>query len=162
MNQEYKNFLSTARKKPISEHFTLFEVCNSDTALRLNIDNRPTPQVVVNATATIKNVLEKVRTHFNAPVIVHCMYRCPALNKKVGGVMPEPSKNIKGSQHLYGQAADFHVEGHTIQEVFDYIKNNIIFDQVIQEGTWVHVSFRFTPANRREALIYKNGKYING
>ena len=151
MNQEYKNFLSTARKKPISEHFTLFEVCNSDTALRLNIDNRPTPQVVVNATATIKNVLEKVRTHFNAPVIVHCMYRCPALNTKVGGV--------NTSQHLTGQAVDFNIQGISIQETFDYIRKNLIFDQIIQEGTWVHCSFSLTK-NRKEALLYKGGKYI--
>ena len=59
-NEEYKKFLQGAKKKPISEHFTLFEVCNSDTALKLNIDNRPTAQVVTNATALCKNVLEKV------------------------------------------------------------------------------------------------------
>lgn len=151
MNEDYKNFLQGAKKKPISEHFTLFEICNSDTALKLNIDNRPTAQVVTNATALCKNVLEKIRTHFNSPVIVHCMYRSPSLNDKI--------KGVKTSQHVTGQAVDFHVQGHTIQEVFDYIKHNIIFDQVINEGTWVHCSFSLVK-NRKQSLKLVNGKYI--
>ena len=151
-NEEYKNYLSTARKKTISEHFTLFEVIYSDTALKFNIDNRPTAQILYNATALCKNVLEKIRTHFNAPVIVHCMYRCPALNTKVGGVST--------SQHVTGQAVDFHVENHTIEEVFNYIKQNLLFDQLIQEGTWIHCSFNLVK-NRRQSLRLVNGKYIS-
>lgn len=154
MNEEYKAYLQNARKNKITEHFTMFDICNSSTAIAKNIDNRPTTQIVVNATALIKNVLEPTRTHFNSPLIVNCMYRSPNLNTAVGGVAT--------SQHVKGQAADFIVKNHSIQETFDYIKHNLIFDQLIHEGTWVHVSFRVSPPNRREALIYKNGKYIKG
>lgn len=135
----------------------MFEIINSDTAIAKKIDNRPTAQVVTNATALIKNVLEKVRIHFNSPLNVNCMYRSPALNKIVGGV---PT-----SQHVTGQAADFTVQGHTVEEVFQWIKNNLIFDQLILEysnnSKWVHVSFNAIK-NRHQSLIYKNGKYING
>lgn len=151
MNQAYKDYLQNSRKNKISEHFTLFEVINSITALKLNIDNRPTAQVIKNATLLIKNVLEPIRTHFDSPITINCMYRCPNLNKAVGGV--------GNSQHLYGQAADITVKNHSVQEVFDYIKNNLIFDQVIQEGTWVHVSFN-PLHNRKESLLYKGGKYL--
>lgn len=157
MNEEYKNFLQGARKKPISEHFTLFDVCNSSTALIKGIDNRPTAQVVTNATALIKNVLEKARGHFNSPVIVNCMYRCPTLNKAVGGATDKQGKPT--SQHCYGQAADITVKGHSVKEVFDYIKKNLIFDQLINEGTWIHISFSLVK-NRRQSLRLVNGKYI--
>ena len=157
MNSEYKNFLQGAKKKPISEHFTLFDVCNSVTALAKNIDNRPTAQVVKNATLLIKNILEPLRNHFDAPLNVNCMYRSPALNKAVGGAT--------NSQHVAGQAADITVQGHTVEEVFQWIKNNLIFDQLILEysnnSKWVHVSFNAIK-NRHQSLIYKNGKYING
>lgn len=151
MNEEYKLFLQGARKKQISEHFTLFEICNSATALAKNIDNRPTAQVVTNATALIKNVLEPIRRHFNSPVIVNCIYRSPALNAEV--------KGVKTSQHVTGQAADFTVQNHSVEEVFLFIKNNLIFDQVIQEGAWIHCSFN-SIKNRRQALRLINGKYI--
>ncbi len=156
--QDYLDYRKTAKNKKISEHFTMFEIINSDTAISKKIDNRPTTQVVTNATALIKNVLEKVRIHFNSPVIVNSIYRSPDLNKAVGGAVDKNGK--PKSQHCFGQAADITVKGHSVQEVFDYIKHNLIFDQIIFEGTWVHVSFRITPTNRREALIYKNGKYI--
>ena len=152
MNQDYKQYLQNAKKNKISEHFTVFEIANSITALRLNIDNRPTAQVITNATLLIKNILEPIRNHFNSPLIVNCMYRCPTLNHSIGGVAT--------SQHLTGQAADITVQNHSVQEIFEYIKHNLIYDQVIQEGTWIHVSFRIMPTNRREALIYKGGKYI--
>ena len=151
MNEEYKNFLQGARKKTITTHFTMFDICNSSTAIAKNIDNRPTTQIVVNATALIKNVLEPTRIHFNSPLIVNCMYRSPQLNTAVGGVAT--------SQHVKGQAADITVQNHTVQEVFDYIKHNLIFDQIIQEGTWVHCSFSLVH-NRKESLKLVNGKYI--
>lgn len=151
MNKEYKDFLQGAKKKKISEHFTLFDVCNSSTALLKNIDNRPTSQVVTNATALIKNVLEPIRNHFNTPVLVNCMYRCPELNKLVGGV---PT-----SQHCTGQAADIVIKGKTIEEVFNFVKNNLIYDQAIQEGSWLHISFNLVK-NRKQALRFINGKYI--
>jgi len=159
MNQNYKTYLQNSRKNKLTEHFTVFEVINSLTALKLNIDNRPTAQVISNAKLLCINVLEKVRLHFNKPIIVHSFYRSPDLNYAIGGVKPDLSKGIRGSQHMYGEAADITVQNHTVQEVFDYIRKNMIYDQVIQEGTWVHVSFN-PVHNRRQALLYKGGKYF--
>ena len=149
--QDYLVYRKDAVKKKISEHFTMFDVVNSATALARKIDNRPTAQVVTNATALIKNVLEPIRNHFNSPLNVNCMYRSPNLNKVVGGVST--------SQHVKGQAADITVNNHSIQEVFNYIKKNLVYDQLIQEGTWIHISFSLIK-NRKQSLKLVNDKYL--
>lgn len=157
MNEEYKKYLQNSRKNKVSEHFTVFEIVNSSTAIIKNIDNRPTTQIIKNATLLIKNVLEPIRIHFNSPVDINSIYRSPDLNKAVGGAVDKDGKPI--SQHCYGQAADFTVRGHSVEEVFLWVKNNLIFDQLIHEGTWVHVSFN-PIKNRHQALRLINGKYI--
>ena len=147
----YQLYLINAKKQKITENFTMFEVCNSGTELLKRIDNTPTIQVIANATELIKNVLQPTRNHFKAPLKVNCIYRSPELNKEVKGATT--------SQHLTGQAADFIINGINLFEVFDWIKHNLDFDQLIFEGSWVHVSYKKT-GNRKQYLIYKNGKYI--
>ena len=158
MNEDYKTFLQGAKKKNITPHFTLFEVCNSATAIAKNIDNRPTAQVIVNATALCKNVLEKIREHFGKPITITNMYRCPKLNDAVGGAKDEHG-NPK-SQHCYGQAADFVIAGISDLDIVNYIRKYLIFDQLILEQAngahWVHISFSLVK-NRRQCLKY-NGK----
>lgn len=153
MNEDYKNFLQGARKKPISEHFTLFNVCNSQTAIAKNIDNRPTAQIVVNATATAKNVMEKLYAKFGITGDdINSWFRNDKLNGSIKG-------SSSTSQHPKGMAVDFTPKKHSLTEVFNWIKSNLIFDQVIYEGTWIHVSFSLVK-NRRQALRLVNGKYI--
>lgn len=148
---EYKLYLASAKKEQISTHFTLYDVSHSNTAIAKGIDNRPSPDIVANAKNLILNVLEPLRNHFNKPVIVNCMYRCPELNKVIGGV--------KNSQHVSGKAADIVVRGINLKDAFEYIKKNLIFDQVIYEGSWIHVSF-VTGHNRKQSLKLVNNKYI--
>lgn len=89
------------------------------------------------ATATM---LQAVRDHFCAPVIVHSGYRCPQLNAVVGGSAT--------SQHVKGEAVDFHVHGNDLRTVFDWIRreSGLPFGQLILEGhqggawTWIHLS----------------------
>lgn len=80
--------------------------------------------------------MEPLRAHFGQPVIVHSGFRGADLNRAVGGV--------KGSQHWKGEALDFHVVGHSLQAVFDWIRNESGFEfgQVILEGapSWIHLS----------------------
>lgn len=150
---KYQLYLINAKKQKITENFTMFEVCNSETALLKGIDNTPTIQVTSNAIELIKNVLQPTRNHFKASVKINCIYRCPKLNSDT------LIKGSSTSQHLTGQAADFVINGINLLEVFDWIKHNLNFDQLIFEGTWIHVSYKKT-GNRKQSLIYKNGKYI--
>lgn len=131
----------------LTPNFSLEEFTLSNTAVRSGIDNTPSVEVINNLLLLCKYVLEPLREKlsekFNktVPIIVTSGYRSPALNTAVGG--------SRTSQHMEGRAADIHVPGMTVEELFQFIVENLSFDQCIQEfNSWVHVSW----ANRNQAL----------
>lgn len=129
------------------KHFTIEELCRSDTARSRGIDNSPTEEVRKNLTALVGNVLDPLREWYGKPIYVNSGYRCPALNKAVGGVA--------NSQHLTGQAADIDVNDRAEnRRLMKHIEENLDFDQLIWEngGAWVHVSYRADGRNRRQVL----------
>ena len=129
------------------KHFTIDELCRSDTARSRGIDNSPTEDVRKNLTALVGNVLDPLREWYGKPIYVNSGYRCPALNKAVGGVA--------SSQHLTGQAADIDVNDRAEnRKLMKHIEDNLDFDQLIWEngGAWVHVSYRADGKNRRQVL----------
>lgn len=127
----------------LSTHFRLSEFTASQTATRRGIDNTP-PRDVVDTLKRTALGLEAVRSLLMAPIIISSGYRSPALNKAIGGA--------KSSQHVKGEAVDFICPGFgSPKEVCEAIaRSNLRFDQLIYEGTWVHISFADT--NRREVL----------
>lgn len=135
----------------LSKHFSLEEMTKSQTASRKGIDNTPTPEVVENLKLLCENVLEYIRVRFGKPITVNSGYRGPALNKAIGGA--------KNSQHMTGQAADIEIIGVDNKVLFNWIKDNVEFDQLIleyyKEGVpdsgWVHVSWN-KAGNRRHTL----------
>lgn len=135
----------------MGKYFTIAELTKSDTANKKNIDNSPSKQVETNLNQLITNILDPLREAYGEPIIVSSGYRCPALNKAVGGAT--------SSQHTLGQAADIHSKSNTKEnnkKIFDLIKNlKLPFDQLINEYNykWVHVSY--SPRNRRQILNIK-------
>lgn len=130
------------------KYFTIKELCGSTTAEERGIDNTPTPQAVENMTRLINVVLDPLREAYGRPITTTSGYRSPALNAVTKGA----SKN---SQHMTGEAADITVgtkEGN--KWLFDYIKANLPFDQLIDEYnySWVHVSLDADMCNRREII----------
>lgn len=125
----------------LTEHFNIYEMCKSETALRRGLDNRPPPFVIENLTLLCINVLEPVRNHFNAPVKVTSGYRSPDVNVAVGG-----SRN---SDHTRGMAADIEIPGLPNYDLALFIAENLQFTQLILEfytpgvpdSGWVHVSY---------------------
>jgi hypothetical protein len=142
----------------LTKNFTLEEMYKSTTAIRLGIDNTPSDIAIKNLLLLCQKVLQPLREHMDESIKVSSGYRSPALNKKIGG--------SKSSQHCLGQAADISC-GERTAELYEYIKNNLIFDQIIWEfgddhnPDWVHVSYSST-RNRKECLrAYKiNGKTV--
>lgn len=132
----------------LTENFTINEMTYSVTAMSNKIDNRPSVEVIANLKALCENVLQPLRNHLGCAIIVTSGYRCSELNKKIGG---KPN-----SQHLKGQAADFVVPQKKLKEVFDYIKNNLPYDQLLYEynktDKWIHVSFCSNKSNRHQAI----------
>jgi hypothetical protein len=149
----------------LSKYFTLAELTPSGTAKRLGIKNDPTPAHLECLKGLSVNVLDKVREHFGKPIWVSSGYRSKALNE----VTPGSSAT---SQHCSGEAADLDQDGRgtgvTNKMVFDYIKDHLIFDQLIYEyGTdanpdWVHVSWESTGKQRKQVLrcTRVNGKPV--
>lgn len=127
------------------KYFTLNELTRSDTATKNKIDNTPTAEAVKNLTVLVDNVLDPLREMYGKPIYISSGYRCPALNKAVGGV--------PGSQHKTGQAADINQRSREENaRIFKLVEENLDFDQLLWEngGQWVHVSFRADGKNRRQ------------
>jgi hypothetical protein len=145
----------------ISQHLDLVEVTRSETAKRRGISNEPTPEHLENFKILAENVFEKMRVHFGVPIRISSGYRSKALNTAIGGSLT--------SQHCKGEAIDIDMDGSTSgvtnKMLYDYIKDNLEFDQLIWEfGTdanpdWVHVSYSKVK-NRKQKLkaIKSNGK----
>lgn len=149
----------------ISEHLSLNEVTNSSTAKRLGIDNTPTDAHLNNLKLLAEKVFEPVRNHFGKPIGVSSGYRSQALNEATPG-------SSATSQHCTGEALDLDQDNLgtsiTNKMVFEYIKNNLEFDQLIWEyGTdsnpdWVHVSYESSGKQRKQILrcTRVNGKPV--
>jgi hypothetical protein len=153
----------------LSEHFTLEELTFSSTAVARGIDNTAPAGIAEHLKVTAAG-LEKVRALLGHPLYVDSGYRSPALNVAVRGVAT--------SAHCTGYAADFICPafGSPLEIVHAIRDHNarcmeqmlgadlILFDQLIQEGTWVHISF--DPKMRREVLTahFSGGKasYTHG
>jgi len=144
----------------ISKHISYKEGVYSRTAERLGIDNTPSEYDLQNMEILAEKIFEPLREWVGGPIAINSFYRCKELNQAIGG----SSK----SQHCEGRAIDIDdTYGHkTNAEMYEYIKNNLDFDQIIWEfGTddnpnWVHVSYVDHDFNRQRCLkAYKeNGK----
>jgi len=149
----------------LSKNLSLAEVVRSESAKRRNIKNNPTKEHLANLVSIALNVFQPIRDHFLVPIHISSGYRSAALNASIKGAS-------KTSQHSKGQALDIDMDGTKItnKQIFDFIKDNIEFDQLIWEfGTdknpdWVHVSYA-KGKNRKQILkaVRRNGKtsYIN-
>ena len=130
----------------MGRYFTLSELCVSSVANARKIDNTPPPAIKVKLNALVNNLLDPVRERWGHPITVNSGYRCPVLNKAVGGVAT--------SQHVTGEAADI-TAGSPAQnrKLFDLVASSgLPFDQLIDERdyTWIHVSY--SNRNRRQIL----------
>lgn len=135
----------------LTPHFSLEELTRSSTAARLGIDNTPSEEVLHNLqeTAERMEILRKLLGVYSSPIYVDSGYRSPELNKAVGG--------SKTSAHLTGLAVDFVCPSvGTPKEIVQVLaRSGLQFDQLIQEGTWVHVSF--DPRMRGQVLTARFG-----
>lgn len=146
----------------ISEHISFEEATASSTAERHGIDNSPSEEIIEAMKKTAEAVFEPVRNHFGCRIAITSFFRCKEVNavlEKNPGIVAS-----KKSQHMTGEAMDINADvfGHvTNKQIFDYIRENLEFDQLIWEDVdqdpepeWIHVSFKSSPGakNRKEVL----------
>ena len=144
----------------ISKHISIKESTRSITAERLGIHNFPSNEVLISMQLLANRIFEPLRTWVNGPIRINSFYRSSELNKAIGG--------SARSQHCKGQAIDLDdTYGHkTNAEMFEYIKSNLSFDQLIWEfgddnnPSWIHVSYVNEESNRNRILkaTKENGK----
>ncbi len=143
----------------LSKNLTLAEVTKSATAKRKGISNEPTIEDMENLKAIAQNIFQPLRDHFGCPIAVSSGYRSLDLNRAIGG--------SSTSQHCKGEALDIDCDifgGLSNREVFEFIKDHLIFDQLIWEfgndsdPDWVHVSYKRIGKNRGEILKAKRNK----
>lgn len=136
----------------ISKHLSLAEVSRSETAKRRGINNTPSGEHLENFKKLAENIFEPIREHFGVPIHISSGYRSKELNSAIGG--------SSTSQHCQGEAIDIDMDGTSITnaQIFNFIKDNLVFDQMIWEfGTdknpdWVHVSYESTGKQRKQIL----------
>jgi hypothetical protein len=140
----------------LSDHFSLEEFVNSDTARANQIDNSASDDIVASLRRTA-GLLELVRGVLGSrPLIITSGYRCPELNKKVGGVAD--------SAHVKGLAADIVCPsfGSPLEVCKAIAASDITFDQLIHEhggnAVWTHIAV----GTRGQVLHMLNGSYQNG
>jgi len=141
----------------LSAHFTLSEMSRTSSGLY----NGPTIDKIRALTVLCTTLLEPVRNRFG-PVSIHSGYRGPAVNAAIGG--------SKSSQHMKGEAADFHCADAPLETVMRWIvvESGLSYGQVILEGhtkgdpTWIHLSLG-APYRRgsscMQALVYDGKSY---
>lgn len=153
------------RNKTLYGNFKHYEVMKSSTAISNRIDNTPTPLVLIRSKRLAEMVLQPVRDNFGIPYSPKSWYRCEQLERKInGGYFKlvwcpkyglEPNEDtwkayFERKSHPMGEAADIKLKGIPTKVLYDWIKANLKYDQLIMEFSnsddpyagWVHVSLR--------------------
>jgi hypothetical protein len=145
----------------ISKHISYKEATKSVTALRLGIDNTPNEYQLQNMELIAEKVFEPLRKAVGGPIKINSFMRVEKLNQAIGG--------SSRSQHCQGRAIDLDdTYGYmSNNDMYDYIKKNLDFDQLIFEfpddkgnASWIHVSYVDADSNRKRCLkaIKENDK----
>lgn len=154
-----KNIMSEIKK--ISEHVSYKEATKSNTAIKFGIDNKPNELQLENMIILSENVFEPLRKHFDKPIGISSFFRSEELNNRIGG--------SKSSQHLANKGAAMDIDadmygGITNKDIFDYIKDNLEFTQMIwefgtdKEPNWVHVGYDANNLKKELLVAKRNSK----
>jgi zinc D-Ala-D-Ala carboxypeptidase len=146
----------------LSPHFSFAEMTRTDNRRFLDENRQPPAHLLPAGVALCETLLEPIRAHFGQPVVIHSGYRCPALNHAIGGAL--------SSQHLKFEAADFHVSGVALVDVWTWVwrHSGLPFGQLILEGWgggrpgWIHLSLGegYRDEDRcLEVLTMSGGRY---
>ena len=133
----------------ISKHISFIEATQSPTATKLGINNNPDKAQLEAMQLVAEKCFEPLRLWYNKPIKINSFFRSDLLNRAVKGSLT--------SQHKKGEAIDLDAGSkEENKKLFEYIKNHLDFDQVINEYnySWVHVSYSKTK-NRKQILVIK-------
>ena len=139
------------------KHFTFSEFERSETASRLKIDNRMPELAEAHVVELVDILLDPLREAWGGPLAVTSGYRCPELNRAVGG--------SETSAHLAGWAADLvpaSDDPRGVQGLVDFAvewltATGLPFDQCISEKSggsrWLHIGIRNLKGEQRRQFM---------
>lgn len=127
-------------KEKISENFALSEMITTSTSIENKIESL---EHYNNLVLLVNNLIQPIRNKFGR-IRINSGYRNQAVNKAVGGVQT--------SQHTKGQAADLKPLEAELRAVFEYVRDNMVFDQLILYPNFIHVSYNHLN-NRKQVII---------
>jgi len=133
----------------ISKHITYLEATQSPTATKLGINNNPDKAQLEAMKLVAEKCFEPLRVWYGKPIKVNSFFRSDLLNRAVKGAIT--------SQHKKGEAIDIDAGSkEENKKLFEWIKANLVWDQVINEYdySWVHVSYSKVK-NRKQILVIK-------
>ena len=134
------------------KYFTIEELCQSETAEKYKIDNTPSEEIKKNLETLVDCLLDPLREAWRSPIIINSGYRCPILNKAVGG--------SKTSSHMSGWSVDMRPKNGKMEEfkkfVVEFIKTRF-WDQCILEKSgnveWIHLSLYNNSGKQRKMIF---------
>lgn len=137
----------------ISKHISFAEATKSQEAIRLDIENKPDLVQLYNMACVANKCFEPLREWYGKPIGISSFFRSAEINKRIGGSAT--------SQHCLGMAIDIDADifnnGISNRDIFDYLRKNVEFDQLIWEfgndsnPAWVHISYN-SKNNRKQVL----------
>lgn len=130
----------------LTKNFSLSEMIKTNTGF----DNTPNKEQICRLRVLCEKIMQPLRNWYGKPIIITSGFRNGKVNNAVGGVY--------GSQHTMGEACDFSGGNRSInKKLHDYIKDNLEFDQLINEYDyqWIHVSYTTRRPNRKQTLVIK-------
>lgn len=155
------------------KYFTLEELCHSDEAVKLGIDNTPTEEQKQNITDFVEALLDDLREDWSKycrdndikgkhSIIITSGIRTKKLNDAVGG--------SKTSAHNYGYAVDMVPANKKLKDFQEFCIKWLKFkdfDQFISEEEnhldipkWIHLGWkRGNGEQRRQFLYSRSNKY---
>jgi zinc D-Ala-D-Ala carboxypeptidase len=134
----------------ISKNFSYREFEDSEIAEYHNIRNViSTFEVRDSVKALVLTVLQPLRDAIGLPIHINSGYRCPALNRLVGGVST--------SQHLLGEACDIRIDGIAPRQIAIRVRDlGLPFDQMILYPGFIHLSHKLN-GEQRGMILYNKG-----
>lgn len=140
--------------EPISPHISYKEATRCEIAKRMGWKNDPDSEQLKRIKTLAEKVFEPIRKYFGIPIFIWSMFRTKQVNEAINGA--------KNSQHMANNGAAIDIDAQvygvlTNKRIFDYVRKNLEFDQLIGEGIsdgdfdWIHVSYN-EGKNRKEIL----------
>lgn len=132
------------------KYFTIEELCKSDIAKKIGIDNTPSPEIIENLEELVYNVLDPLREEWGGPIQINSGYRCPELNKVVGGA--------KNSGHLSGWTVDMVPVNRSKEDFLLFIQKFIkehktgydeLFYEIKGTSAWIHFAWKSKNGEQR-------------